>query len=120
MPHEYDEASVREYWGYCGEIESMDMLVFPDSGNFNGVMFVTFATEEAYEKALACNGEELEGRQLRVEKCKAAAAKKAARPASASGRGDGAPAVDVGQRHEGYDVAYVGEAICSLQFIERC
>jgi len=66
MPHEWDEDIIREYWGYCGEIESLDMLVFPDSGNFNGVMFLTFASEEGYEKALACNGEELEGRTLRV------------------------------------------------------
>ena len=45
MPHEFDEALVREYWGYCGEIAALDMLVFPDTGNFNGVMFITFATE---------------------------------------------------------------------------
>lgn len=66
MPHEWDEDTIREYWGYCGAIESLDMLVFPDTGNFNGVMFLTFASEEAYEKALACNGEEVEGRTLRV------------------------------------------------------
>ena len=45
MPHEYDEAMIREYWTYCGEIESMDMMSFPDTGNFNGVMFITFKTE---------------------------------------------------------------------------
>ena len=45
MPHEWDEETIREYWGYCGEIESLDMLVFPDTGNFNGVMFITFKTE---------------------------------------------------------------------------
>lgn len=45
MPHEFDEATVREYWGYCGNIAALDMLVFPDTGNFNGVMFITFATE---------------------------------------------------------------------------
>ncbi|GAX75058.1 hypothetical protein CEUSTIGMA_g2502.t1 [Chlamydomonas eustigma] len=105
MPHEYDEATVREYWGYCGEIESMDMLVFPDSGNFNGVMFITFKTEEGYEKALACHGEELEGRSLRVEKCKAAAAKKAARAVAGSSQ-EGSLAEP--QKQEGYNVAYVG------------
>ena len=45
MPHEFDEALVREYWGYCGEIAALDMLVFPDTGNFKGVIFITFATE---------------------------------------------------------------------------
>ena len=109
MPHEWDEETIREYWGYCGEIESLDMLVFPDTGNFNGVMFITFKTEvrrgaghscrgagkksavaridvprvldklsavcsshsplqEGYEKALVCNGEELEGRTLKVRR----------------------------------------------------
>ncbi len=33
---------------------------------FNGAAFVTFRTQEAYETALAANGEELEGRKLRV------------------------------------------------------
>jgi RNA recognition motif-containing protein len=66
MPHEYDEAMIREYWSYCGEIENMELLYFPDTGNFNGVMFITFTTEDSYQAALACNGEEVEGRFLRV------------------------------------------------------
>ena len=42
------------------------MLRFPDSGNFNGTAYITFGSQEAYEGALACNGEMLEGRALRV------------------------------------------------------
>ncbi len=33
---------------------------------FNGAMFITFTTDEAYKAALAAHGEELEGRKLRV------------------------------------------------------
>eukprot|EP00198_Chlamydomonas_reinhardtii_P009116 XP_001698453.1 predicted protein [Chlamydomonas reinhardtii] len=75
IPHEWDRAAILEYWGYCGplEEEALHLLTFKDSGNFNGTAFITFKTQEGYEAALACNGEMLEGRPLRVEKCKAAA-----------------------------------------------
>lgn len=31
-----------EYWGYCGDIESLDMMTFPDTGRFRGIVFITF------------------------------------------------------------------------------
>ncbi|EFJ49066.1 hypothetical protein VOLCADRAFT_90315 [Volvox carteri f. nagariensis] len=121
LPHEFDEATVREYWSYCGEVESMHLLTFPDSGNFNGTAYITFKTQEGYEAALACKGEMLEGRALRVEKCKAAAELKGkARGASgapgqrASGGDGGSSAADGtsggggGGRVAGYPVAYCG------------
>lgn len=66
MPYHYSEEGIREYWGYCGEIESLDMMTFPDSGRFKGIVFITFASEEATAKALECNGEQLEGQTLKV------------------------------------------------------
>ncbi len=45
IPHEYDEAAIREFWSYCGEVESMHLLSFADSGRFNGTAFVTFKTQ---------------------------------------------------------------------------
>ena len=33
-----------EYWGYCGEIESLDLMRFPDTGRFKGICFITFKT----------------------------------------------------------------------------
>lgn len=33
-----------EYWGYCGDIESLDMMTFPDTGRFRGIVFITFKT----------------------------------------------------------------------------
>lgn len=81
MPFWYTEEQIRECWGECGEIENLTMMTFPDSGNFRGLAFITFATEEAYEAALAFNGDELEGKYLVVKPCKAAGSK-AVRPAN--------------------------------------
>ncbi len=38
------EDDVWEYWGYCGEIESLDLMRFPDTGRFKGICFITFKT----------------------------------------------------------------------------
>ena len=37
------EEEVREYWSYCGEIEAVDLMRFPDTGRFKGIAFITFA-----------------------------------------------------------------------------
>jgi hypothetical protein len=103
MPHEWDEETLRMYWAFCGEIESMDLMHFPDSGNFNGALFITFKTEESYGAALACNGEECEGRSLKVEKCKVPPLRKKARIDAKALLPEGPP-----EQVEGYDVAYVG------------
>lgn len=34
---------MRDYWSYCGEIEDMDLMRFPDTGRFKGIAFITFA-----------------------------------------------------------------------------
>lgn len=66
MPYSYTREQVEEYWGWCGEIESLDMLTFPDSGRFRGIAFITFRTQEGYDAALACDGEALDGQTLKV------------------------------------------------------
>ena len=66
MPFSYEEEGIREYWGECGEIEGLDIMRFPDTGRFKGMVFITFATQEAYENALAADGSELDGQTLRV------------------------------------------------------
>ncbi len=38
------EDDIREYWSYCGEIEEMDLMRFPDTGRFKGIAFITFKT----------------------------------------------------------------------------
>ncbi|GBF98079.1 hypothetical protein Rsub_10307 [Raphidocelis subcapitata] len=130
MPYSYSREQIEEYWGWCGEIESMDMLTFPDSGRFRGIAFITFKTQEGYEAALACDGEALDGQTLKVDKCKAAAGASkrggsapsavapgpaaAAAPASngpaaaASNRGGAAGGSGRPAKTPGYNVAYVG------------
>jgi nucleolin len=66
MPYHYTEDKIREYWGWCGEVESIDLMTFPDSGRFRGIAFITFADEDGFHAALSCNGENLEGQTLKV------------------------------------------------------
>lgn len=36
--------TIREYWSFCGEIEDLDLMRFPDTGRFKGIAFITYAT----------------------------------------------------------------------------
>lgn len=66
MPFSYEEDAVREYWSFCGPIEDLSLVRFPDTGRFKGMAFITYATEEGFEAALACDGSDLDGKTLRV------------------------------------------------------
>lgn len=66
MPFSYEEDAVREYWTFCGPIEDLSLVRFPDTGRFKGMAFITYATEEGFEAALACDGTDLDGKTLRV------------------------------------------------------
>ena len=89
MPYSYTQGQVEEYWGYCGAIESMDLMTFPDTGRFRGIAFITYATEEGYEKALACDGEDCDGQTVKVQKCKWSAKDRAAQAAGRLRQGGG-------------------------------
>ena len=116
MPFGYTEEMVREYWEYCGPIEALDLMVFPDTGRFKGIAFITFATDEAYQSAIACDGAECDGQILKVQKCKADPKKRKAtqsrpehntpvqqvEPTSMQTQRPPAP------KTAGYNVAYVG------------
>lgn len=68
MPFGYEEEAIREYWGECGGVEALDIMRFPDTGRFKGMVFITFATQEAYVNALAADGSDLDGQTLRVRR----------------------------------------------------
>ena len=36
--------TIREYWSFCGEIEDLDVMRFPDTGRFKGIAFITYTT----------------------------------------------------------------------------
>lgn len=43
---------IREYWSFCGEIEDLDVMRFPDTGRFKGIAFITYATVSSRTSAL--------------------------------------------------------------------
>eukprot|EP00884_Botryococcus_braunii_P001700 jgi/Botrbrau1/11530/Bobra.0393s0009.1 len=108
MPFRFEEDDVREYWSYCGEIESLSLMRFPDTKRFKGIAFITFVTEEGFQEALKCDGSMLEGVRIKVEACKAPPPSKSkllsSKPPSSPPRRPSAPAL----KTPGYLVAYVG------------
>ena len=60
-----------EYWGYCGEIESLDLMRFPDTGRFKGICFITFRTVSA-SGPLIVEQEFCPARPLHIESISAA------------------------------------------------
>ncbi|KDD74842.1 hypothetical protein H632_c1039p0 [Helicosporidium sp. ATCC 50920] len=104
MPYRMTENDVAEYWAYCGEIETMEMMTFPDTGRFKGIAFITFATEEGYRAALDCHGMDCHGQTLKVQPCKGVAK---ASKASAGGNKRRLAA-----KTPGYNVAYC----CNMSF----
>lgn len=73
MPFWYTEEDIRTCWEECGPIRSLSMLSFPDTGNFRGIVFITFETDEAFQASLGYHGEEVDGKTLVVKPCKAPA-----------------------------------------------
>jgi RNA recognition motif-containing protein len=121
MPFGYTEDMIREYWEYCGPIETLDMMVFPDTGRFKGIAFITFATQEAYQSALGYDGTDCDGQILKVQKCKADGKKKFKQPINRQPQEeapqephlapDSSGSVkprNPAQKVKGYNVAYVG------------
>jgi len=104
MPFSYEEDDVRAYWEWCGEVASLDVMRFPDTGRFRGIAFVSFATDDGYRAALECDGTTLDGVRVKVEPCKA--------PKRGVGCGGGAPSSTApagpAPKTAGYNVGYVG------------
>lgn len=40
--------AIREYWSFCGEIEDLDVMRFPDTGRFKGIAFITYTTVSSH------------------------------------------------------------------------
>jgi cold-inducible RNA-binding protein len=49
-----------------GEIEQLKLITDMETGRSKGFAFITFATSEAMESSLEKNGEDFDGRPLRV------------------------------------------------------
>ena len=66
FPFSVDEAQLRELFSDYGEISELAMITDRETGRSKGFAFITFATQQAAEKALELDGKDLGGRKLRV------------------------------------------------------
>ena len=64
-----DEDLKSEFSSY-GDIQDVIIIKDHETGRSKGFGFVTFAEESAVEKALELDGQELRGRQIRVNKAR--------------------------------------------------
>jgi RNA recognition motif-containing protein len=64
-----DEELKSEFSSY-GDIQDVIIIKDHETGRSKGFGFVTFAEESALEKALELDGQEIRGRQLRVNKAR--------------------------------------------------
>ncbi|MEK9657211.1 MAG: RNA-binding protein [bacterium] len=60
------EEALEEEFSKCGEIEEVKLISDMQTGRSKGFAFITFKTEEGMQEACKKNGEELQGRALRV------------------------------------------------------
>jgi len=61
-----DEAQLRELFSDYGEISELALITDRETGRSKGFAFITFASQQAAEKALEMDGKEIDTRKLRV------------------------------------------------------
>ena len=66
FPYSVDEAQLRSLFSEYGDISELAMIMDRETGRPKGFAFITFATQQAAEKALDLNGRDLGGRPLKV------------------------------------------------------
>ena len=66
FPYSVSEDQLREIFSQYGEISDFALIMDRETGRPKGFGFITFATQEAAEKALEQNGKDLDGRPLKV------------------------------------------------------
>uniref|UniRef100_A0A453J5Y8 RRM domain-containing protein n=1 Tax=Aegilops tauschii subsp. strangulata TaxID=200361 RepID=A0A453J5Y8_AEGTS len=59
MPYTTTEEEIRELFDQFGPIRSLQLSRFPDSGNFRGLAFVTFESDEVAMKSLELDGSKM-------------------------------------------------------------
>lgn len=66
FPFTVEESQLRDLFSPYGEIENLALIIDRDTGRAKGFAFITFATQQAAEKALEQNGKDIGGRALKV------------------------------------------------------
>lgn len=67
LPWAVTNDQLRDHFAVHGEVVEAKVVMDRQTGRSRGFGFVIFNTEEEAKKALALDGEELEGRRIRVE-----------------------------------------------------
>ncbi|KAG0553053.1 hypothetical protein BDA96_01G561900 [Sorghum bicolor] len=73
MPYTTTEADIRKLFEFYGPLQSVQLSRFPDSGNFRGLAFICFETNEDAIKSLELDGFKIGSRYMRVERCRVTA-----------------------------------------------
>lgn len=93
LPFSVDEAQLRELFSAYGEISELAMITDRDTGRSKGFAFITFASQQAAEKALELDGKDVGGRNMRVniaqEREKKGGGGRGGRGGNRGGRGGG-------------------------------
>jgi cold-inducible RNA-binding protein len=66
LPYTVDDAQLRALFGQYGEIQELALIMDRDTGRPKGFAFITFATQQAAESALAQNDKDFDGRPMKV------------------------------------------------------
>ncbi|WOG30046.1 RNA-binding protein [Endozoicomonas sp. 8E] len=66
LPFSSDESDLQQAFEQFGEIDEIRVITDRETGRSRGFAFITFAESDDAQSALAMDGEELNGRPLRV------------------------------------------------------
>lgn len=78
---------LREFFALVGAVESATVVTDRDTGHSRGFGFVEMATAEDADQVVSrCNGQELDGRQIKVERAKSTGAGGGSRRPGTQGR----------------------------------
>jgi len=71
LSYETTDEDLRELFKECGKIVSIKIITDAYTGNSRGFAFVEMETSEEAQKAIStCNGKELKGKVLKVDKAR--------------------------------------------------
>ncbi|KAL6847514.1 hypothetical protein ACP4OV_022540 [Aristida adscensionis] len=73
LPYTTTEEEIRKLFEWYGPVRSVQLSRFPDSGNFRGLVFLCFESEEDATKSLELDGFKIGNRFMRVERCRVTA-----------------------------------------------
>ncbi|EOD36504.1 hypothetical protein EMIHUDRAFT_59796, partial [Emiliania huxleyi CCMP1516] len=67
LPWSVTDEQIKEVFAKCGEITKIEWLTHADSGNIEGSGYLQFASAHAADAATELNGNDLDGRSMKVE-----------------------------------------------------